>query len=420
MGMPSVSITKRTVDACEATDREQFYWDPDLKGFGLKVSPGGAKSYIIQYRMGGRGARTRRYTLGQHGSPWTPAAARAEAEQLLQQVKKGIDVLHAKRDRERQARDLAFKSYVTSFVDDYLKESWAASWADAKASLERHAVPILKDKPLPEISRHDIKAVLDRLKGKTATRRNLYAVLRRLFRWAVSAGDIDRSPIEGMEAPALPEKRDRVLSDHEVREVMIAAEDLGYPFGPLVKLLVLTGQRVEELGRANWREFDRKAQGWTIPKERAKNRQATEVPLSDAVIAILDGLARGDQWPRKGLLFTTTGKTPVSGYSRAKERLDKVLAKQAKKTEVDPPAEWRFHDLRRTLATGLQKLGVRFEVTEAILNHVSGSRAGVAGVYQRHDWKPEKRAALDAWATLVTSPADQQSKPDNVIRMRRL
>lgn len=417
--MPSVSITKRTVDACKATDREQFFWDPDLKGFGLKVSPGGAKSYIVQYRMGGRGARTRRYTIGQHGSPWTPAAARTEAEHLLQQVRKGVDVLHAKRDRERKARDLAFNSYVSGFVDDYLKENWAASWADAKASLERHAIPILKDKPLPEISRQDIKAVLDRLKGKTATRRNLYAVLRRLFRWAVASGDIERSPIEGMEAPALPGKRDRVLSDDELREVMLAADELGYPFGPLVKLLVLTGQRIEELGQANWREFDRKISGWTIPKERAKNRQATEIPLSQMVIEVLDGLAKGGEWPRKGLLFTTTGKTPVSGYSRAKQRLDKAIGVRAKKAEVDPPASWRFHDLRRTLATGLQRLGVRFEVTEAILNHVSGARSGVAGVYQRHDWKPEKRAALEAWAAQVASLTSQEPNADNIIHMRR-
>jgi len=416
--MPSVSITKRTVDACKASNREQFYWDLDLKGFGLKVSPGGAKSYIIQYRMGGRGSRTRRYTLGQHGSPWTPASARTEAEKLLQDVRKGIDVLHAKRDRERQARDLAFKSYMTMFVDDYLKENWPASWEDAKAALERHAIPVLKDKPLPEISRHDVKAVLDRLKGKTATRRNLYAVLRRLFRWAISAGDIERSPIEGMEAPSLPEKRDRVLSDRELSEVIVAAGDLGYPFGPLLKLLILTGQRVEELGRADWREFDRSIRVWRIPKERAKNRMATEIPLSPPVIEQLDGLAVGDRWPRKGLLFTTTGKTPVSGYSRAKERLDKTLANRAKSAGIDPPPAWRFHDLRRTMATGFQRLGIRFEVTEAVLNHVSGSRAGVAGIYQRHDWKDEKRAALDAWAAHVQALLGA-NKSGNVVQLRR-
>jgi len=256
------------------------------------------------------------------------------------------------------------------------------------------------------------------LKGKTATRRNLYAVLRRLFRWAVNAGDIDRSPIEGMEAPPLPEQRDRVLSDQELYEVMIAADDLGYPFGPLVRLLIFTGQRIEELGSAHWREFDRKSSTWSIPRERAKNRNATDVPLSPAVIGQLDLLADGDKWPRKGLIFTTTGKTPVSGYSRAKQRLDKVLAKQAKESGAEGMAAWRFHDLRRTLATGLQRLGVRFEVTEAILNHVSGSRSGVAGVYQRHDWKVEKRAALDAWASHVVGFSIGQDK-GNVVQLRR-
>jgi integrase len=142
------------------------------------------------------------------------------------------------------------------------------------------------------------------------------------------------------------------------------------------------------------------------------------VPLSDAVVEELDGVA-GEKWPRKGLVFTTTGKTPVSGFARAKRRLDKQIADiAADEQEERELAPWRYHDLRRTFATGMQRLGVRFEVTEAILNHVGSARSGVAGVYQRHDWKDEKRAALEAWAAHVQSIVDG-SEPSNVLPFRR-
>ena len=142
------------------------------------------------------------------------------------------------------------------------------------------------------------------------------------------------------------------------------------------------------------------------------------MPLSSAAIAELDGVAGGEKWPRKGLVFTTTGKTSVSGFSRAKRQIDLqvwyLLLEDKDDRTVGP---WRYHDLRRTLATGLQRLGVRFEVTEAVLNHISGSRGGVAGIYQRHDWRDEKRAALNAWAGHVSSLAAPTAP--NIVAFRR-
>src|SRR5207237_1084494 len=136
-------------------------------------------------------------------------------------------------------------------------------------------------------------------------------------------------------------------------------------------------------------------------------------------IAELDGVAGGEKWPRKGLVFTTTGKTPVSGFSRAKRQIDREVTKILQEREDDRAVDaWRYHDLRRTLATVFQRLGVCFEVTEAVLNHISGSKGGVAGIYQRHDWRDEKRVALDAWAQHVMSLGDDHSK-SNVVEFRR-
>jgi integrase len=226
-----------------------------------------------------------------------------------------------------------------------------------------------------------------------------------MLSWAVEQEDIDRSPIEGMKPPPLPPSRDRVLSDDDLALVWRGTEALGYPFGPLVRLLVLTGARREEVAAMEWSELDRAAATWSLPASRSKNAQAVENALSASAVAILDGLAEriglNGRWPHKGFVFSTTGETSVSGYSRAKRRLDKVVVDLASEDELTPPEPWRLHDLRRTLATGLQRLGVRLEVTEAVLNHVSGSRSGIVGIYQRHNWKDEKRAALEAWATHV-------------------
>ena len=138
----------------------------------------------------------------------------------------------------------------------------------------------------------------------------------------------------------------------------LGAANLGYPFGTLVQFLLIEGQRREEVAAMDWREVDQTKAEWVIPAHRAKNGKAHPVPLNALAVVILEKIANGEKWPKRGFVFTTTGATPVSGYSRAKTRLDGLLVKMAKGEPMEP---WRLHDLRRTLATGLQRLGVRFE-----------------------------------------------------------
>ncbi|HZG10153.1 MAG TPA: tyrosine-type recombinase/integrase [Allosphingosinicella sp.] len=393
-------MTKRVVDALQSAAKDQFLWDDELRGFGLKVTPAGGKVYLIQYRLGGRGVRTQRYTIGAHGNPWTPLSARREAERLLILVKQGVDPAADKVERRRVATDLAFASYADKFIAEYGAKSWRPGTLDnAKRNLRLYVAPVLKKKPLPDLRRSDMVAIFDALpSGKPALPRNVFALVRKLLGWAVERGDLERSPLEGFKGPPNVASRDRVLTDDELKLIWSAAIDLGIPFGALTRLLLVTGQRRDEAAAMDWRELSAQAGEWVIPAERAKNGKAHVVPLSALAVSIINEVARGGQWPRKGLVFTTTGTTPVSGFSRAKRRLDELVAKRAGEEEV---GDWRLHDLRRTLATGLQRLGVRFEVTEAVLNHVSGSKSGVAGVYQRHDWREEKRDALNAWAAHV-------------------
>lgn len=394
--MATGKLSKRGVDGATSG----FLWDDELKGFGLRVSAGGAKSYIYQYRMGGRETLARRHTIGTHGSPWTPVTARKEAERLAIMVKQGIDPRQADRKRRREQIDLLFSSYAESFLQKYVRPSWPSSYEFAEGILRLHVVPVLGDRVLTEIERSDIAELLDRVPvGQPALRRNIYAVVRRLFRWAAGRGDLDRSPLENFEPPPTVASRERVLSDLELALIWQATGSLGYPFAPLFQLLIATGQRREEVAGLRWDELDRTTSEWVLPAQRAKNGRAHIVPLSSLSRSVLDGLGGPGDWPKSGFVFSTTGTTAVSGHSRAKSRLDAKIAELLGQLPTVPamPA-WRVHDFRRTVATGFQKLGIRFEVTEAVLNHVSGAKGGVAGVYQRHDWKEEKHAALQQWA----------------------
>jgi integrase len=389
--MATGKVTKRTLDLLLSNKIAGFLWDEDLKGFGLKTSALGSASYVLQYRMGGRESGTRRYTIGSHGSPWTPATARAEAVRLLLLVGQGIDPVEADKQRRREAVDLAFSAYADHFGMSCRGRGWTTL---VQRSLRLHIKPVLGKKPLPTITRRDVVAVIDRMPAEqVANRRNVFAVLRRLFKWAVSRGDLQSSPMEGMETPPPVKPRDRWLNDAELCRIWKQAPKTHRCFGPIVRLLIVTGQRREEVSGLQWQELNRSEAEWTLPGVRTKNGEPNDIPLNELAIEILDQVAGGTEWPRYGRVFPTASGAGFTAYSKGKSKLDKILANDG----GDPIPPWRLHDLRRTVATGFQRLGVRFEVTEAVLNHVSGSRAGVSGIYQRHDWKPEKRDALKLW-----------------------
>lgn len=389
--MATGKISKRTVDSLPVGPKENYLWDTDLKGFGAKITAAGSISYIIQFRMGGREAKTRRFTIGTHGSPWTPTTARLEAERLLVIVAQGIDPVDAEKQRRREAVDLAFSNYADLFARSCKRDGWRRL---VERSIRLYLKPTFGMKPLPAITKVDVVSVLDQMPPEqVANRRNVFAVMRRLFRWAVSRGDIDRSPMEGMETPPAVKPRERWLKDGELRHIWNATPECHPCFGPIVRLLIVTGQRREEVSGMHWQELSRFERLWTLPGSRTKNGEPNSIPLNDLAIAELDRQARGDKWPRKGRIFATATGAGFTGYAKGKVKLDSAIEERC----GEPLDAWRLHDLRRTLATNFQRLGVRFEVTEAVLNHVGSSRAGVAGIYQRHDWKDEKRQALDAW-----------------------
>lgn len=440
--MAKAPITKRTVDAAKPSGAEYVVWDDGgretVKGFGLKVTPAGGKVYIYQYRLArpGLAAETppRKYTIGKHGD-LTPDQARKRAQELAVMVSQGTDPRQTEldgyaaqdrakaveQDKVRRDTELAFEIMAARWLAEYKIGHRPRSYGQAKLVIDKHLTPTLRGKPLPAIIRADLQTIIDHIPAhQPASRRTVYAYASIFFGWAIQRGDIAANPLQAMAKPQAAKARDRVLTDIELALIWRATETLRAPLGAFYRALLLTGQRREEVASMDWAELDRASATWIIPADRAKNGLTHIVPLAPAVVEEFDRLALAKQgqnpepdakrWPKAGHAISFTGAVSLSCFSQAKRFLDAELAKIA--VDADALTPWRVHDLRRTLATGFQRLGVRFEVTEAVLNHVSGSKGGVAGVYQRHDWADEKRTALEAWArhvAAIVAPADSSN-----------
>ncbi len=304
-------------------------------------------------------------------------------------MRQGVDPAAAKRAARNEARDS-----FAHMADEWLKrdQSKNRSHAEVKRVIDRDVKPVWGGMLIAGITRRDVIDLIDAVadRGAVVYARRVHAHLHRMFRWCVGRGVLEINPMADLPKPGAAIKRDRVLSDTELAAVWKAAADTGWPFGPAIQLLILTGARRDEIGALRWSELH--GDIIKLSGERTKNGEPHTIPLSVTAARVIEGLLRIG---KSELVFTTTGNTPVSGWSKAKRQLDRSIAK------IHSLPEWRIHDLRRTVATGLQRFGVSLLVVEAVLGHVSGSRAGIVGVYQRHTFDAEKRAALDAWARHV-------------------
>ena len=391
--------------------------DGRISGLYLVLQPSGAKSWALRYRANGQ---PRKLTIGTYPAV-DLAAARKRAQEALGEVAGGKDPAALKvaarvaARAERETETDKVERVAELFVERYAKPK-TRDWREAKRMLDNEIVRRWRGRRLSQITRAHVAEMLDAIidRGAPIRANRVFAQFRKMCNWSVARGLIERNPCDGMSAPSPETKRDRVLSDDEIRLVWQASDAIGWPFGPIVKMLLLTGARRDEVSEMRWGELDLQplqtkvddgkideisGMCWTLPASRTKNKHAHIAPLSGAAVELLDALPRIEG--KGGFVFSTTGRTPVSGFSRAKATLDKnilELMSAGASEAVGAPDRWTLHDLRRTVATNLQKLGVRLEVTEAVLNHVSGSRAGIVGVYQRHDYAAEKRQALDAWA----------------------
>ena len=414
-------ITKTGVDALIADAKVAkttiFLWDDALAGFGAKAMPSGACSYVVQYRLGGRGTPTKRLTLGKHGK-LTPQQARDFAKEKLGEILKGIDVAEHRKEHREKLAGLTFAEAVEKFLNVHAEPT--RYWKEKRARLTSGDVKALASKPLSTLSRKHVADAIDRAQARSeAAARLLFSDLRPLFKWAHERELVDANPMTGLRAPKPAEARERTLEDDEIRAFWKAADEASWPFASVYKLLLLTGARREEVAGMKWSELDLDAGVWMLPGARTKNSRDHRIPLARQAVAILDrraiaAIKEGLGYKDSDLVFSTTGTTSPSGFSKAKRALD------ARMQEILGPKfkPWRVHDLRRTCATGMEHLGVDLRVIEAALNHVSGTKAGIVGVYQRAEHREAVRAAFDAWDTRIAELTGQE-RPSNVVSLSR-
>ncbi|ADP71268.1 integrase family protein [Rhodomicrobium vannielii ATCC 17100] len=398
--------------------KEKRYEVSDMEtGLGVVVQPSGAKSFVVRYRLG---KRLGKVTLGS-ASDITLAAAREQARQTMALVRQGIDPAEH-RKTEKAARIAAEEERKDSLfeivAEDYIRRhvSTLKGGHEVERLLRKHVIPAWKGRRIETITKRDILKVTDPIieQGHGRTANHVFAWMRALFSWALERDlpGLEHSPFDKLKAPAPKSSRDRVLSEAELRLVLRGSQTLETPWREFVRLLVYTATRRNEVACAPWAEFtglNTADPRWEIPGARTKNGRPLLLPLP------LDAARMLAEMPRigeKGLAFTVTGETPVMGFSDAKERLDAAMLAIARKEAAErgedpekvlPLPRWTWHDLRRTTATGMAGLGVQPHVIEAVLNHVSGAKAGVAGIYNRHAYLAEKKAALAIWAKHVAT-----------------
>jgi integrase len=407
-------LTQRRIEAleCPAEKKDALVFDDEQAGLGVRVTASGGKLFLAQYSFAGS---KRRIALGSC-SAISLAAARDAVRAILGDVAKGRDPASDRREAAREARRKATHDALNL---EALLEQWGTlRLADQRERYATEAVRALRyafakqlKAPAADLDRAAVVQVLDALtkKGKAAMASRTAAYGRACYQWATKRGSLAANPFQNL--PQVPiAKRERVLADGELRSIWIATADPG-SFNAIVRMLMLTGQRREEVTGMTWEEIAPDLSTWTIPASRAKNGVAHFVPLSTQAQAILRAAPRRaedvDNADEPELVFPGQ-RGPFGGFGKSKAMLDERCGAK----------EWRLHDLRRTMATGLQRLGVRLEVTEAVLNHVSGSLAGIVGVYQRHDYAAEKRAALTAWGEHVGTIVEKREFVDNVRALR--
>ena len=383
------------------------YRDASFPAHEFRVSDSGHKSFSLLYRLNGD-PKLRRLTLGRYPQ-LKPARSRELAIAALDQVRAGVDPGLHKRETKRNApADLAS---IDALVRDYLRQHIvpncsAGTNRNAKRMLEVDILKPWRGRKLDTISKRDAIALIDYIAEDRPVHANrVLARGRAMFNWALAKDRIAVSPFAGVMAPTKEKSRDRWLDAKELVWFWRACEQIGYPFGPLFKTLLLTAQRLNETATMEWAEVDFDAKLWVIPREKTKFGRAHEVQLSDPLIALLRSL------PRLGP-YVFTGKTGrhVTGFTHGKTLLDDAMARAAHGTKVE---HFILHDTRRSAASGMARLGIAPHVVDRILNHSTGTIRGVAAVYNRFEYADERRAALAAWASYVTgllSPA-----PSNVV-----
>jgi integrase len=391
------NLTDNILRSAQATDARYDLFDAQVRGLGVRVGTSGSKSWFVMTRVDGR--MTRR-TIGHYPQTGLKEARIRGAEELAKM---------ARGETEAPVKKQSFRETYAEWMQRDQGKNRTAS--QVSSAMELHVLPKLGQRRLDSIKKSDVLKIIDGIRdgGAEVQANRVLAFLRRFFNWCLERDYLNQNPTAGIAKPTKEVARDRVLSPDEIARVLSAARKLGYPFGPFVEMLILTGQRRDEVAGMRWDEVNKAENVWVLPASRSKNGKAHTVHLSEAAVAVLTSVPRLDEcelvFPatrvrRKTEDGTAPPALPISGFSTAKRRLD----------EVSGVTGWTLHDLRRSFAThSTERLGLSPVVVDKILNHQSGSVRGIAAVYQRGQYLEERRKAMKAWAEWIEETANAKA-----------
>ena len=426
-----------------ATGQRDIADGADVKGLVVRVSSK-ARVFYMTFRapVDGKQARIR---IGEYGAI-SLEEAREKGRSYRRLLEQGIDPReHERQEAERKLREAqealqkAEKQEQNTFAravygkktpsDDDLAQGFEESlkdgflahcrkanlrrWRERKRYFDVYVPSEWRDRQIDEITRDDVETLLGEIeaeRGPVIANRVIES-LRAMFNWLIAKKRATDNPAAKLQSDVPEVERDRVLSDNEVSTVWNASEGLSVPYRAYIRLLLLTGQRRNEVATMRWRDVDLDGAIWEIPRDSSKMDRAHTVPLSPVAIEILGSLPRFAATGDNGFVFTTgDGTTHIAAYSKIKAKLDELIAEAVDKGEGARVDSWRIHDLRRSAASGMARFGVALHVIEKVLNHSGGAISGVAAIYNRHGYDAEKRQALEAWANHVAIVADTSGK----------
>lgn len=371
------SLTELTIRKAKPADKRYDLFDASARGLGLRVAISGTKSWFIMRRFNGRMLRI---TFGRYPEI-SLANARLKVPEVLREMADG-------RTQGQRKTDL-FKIVL----EEWLKKDQAKNKSvhQVKMAMYLHALPALGNMSVTSITKRDVNKMIDKVvdAGSPVAANRILAYTKRFFSWCKERDILDQSPVEAIKLPSKENDRDRVLNLGEIKSFWISCDKMGYPWGPVFQLLLLTGARLKEVSQASWSEISISDRTLDLPGSRTKNERAHQIQLSVQTLKILLSLPKVEG---QDFLFSTNGKTPVSGFSKVKKRLDILCG----------VTNWRFHDLRRSFAThSSEKLSVSPVIVDKILNHRTGQVRGVTAVYQRGEYLAERREALQKWGDYI-------------------
>lgn len=395
-------LTQRLIETAKPNGREQFFWDHKITGLAYRLRASGARSFVYQYRT--VYGRVGRFKVGDP-AVITLEQARKKARELAYQVDRDGDPSALKALARKSTVESAWKLYEENRVSQLSP----AHQIRTRGIFQAHILQEIGQKPITAVARGDIRGLTDKIlkAGKPAMANNVHRASSAFLSWCAERDLLEANPLYGIRQPTRSKSRERVLRDRELKSVWDACHDLNAQWSAAIRLLMLTGMRRAEVLGAETREIDIGRKVWVIPEERSKNRHVHVVHLTDQAVEIIRSV------PHYGARTYLFQSELAKGFQA--RPIVETTASIRKLKKLVPIPHWCLHDLRRSVATHMGRLGIQTHVIEVVLNHRSGFRSGVGGIYNRYNYSAEAKSAWELWAKTLQEWVSKDYPPERVL-----